>query len=361
MKKKNTFRKWMALFLSISMVAASGITSNVRLRAAEDTSIEETAATSQSSSATSNDDDMSTVADQNQSNASNITTTENVDLGQTGTAGVEETAPSVNTATQAETDTDEKTGENLETQSGIENQEETATADEVLKKQLDSATKTDYSYEDENVSVSAELADPHAVPDNAEFKVTQITSGEAFNAYLAALNAKAKDGQTYTAENTLLYDVAFLVDKLDESGNPTGQKEEFEPQAGTVKVSMNFKKSQLDENAGSDDIEINHLPLSDTVQSSVNKTLDATEFNADQVKVEDVIEQDGSVKNQTAEFTTDSLSVFSFTTEGAAESGFSLKVNVVFENAKNETDPNASLPENKFYVHLYKKNQWGGC
>ena len=173
-----------------------------------------------------------------------------------------------------------------------------------------------YTYEDDQVSVTATLSDPAAVPDDAEFKVTPITANSAVNAYLEALNKNSDEETEFTEENTLLYDIAFLVDKMDEDGNViSGEKVEFEPEVGTVKIEIKYKKSQLTGELGAtddEDVEIKHLPLSDAVLESVDTTVEATNISANDIKVEDVRAEVSVTENgvDIVEFVTDSFSVY---------------------------------------------------
>ena len=349
MKNKNTFRKWMALFLSISMVAASGITSNVRLRAAEDTPVQETTAEGTTSADTdasaSENADGTTVANVDQNDT---TRTEEIGLNGTEQAAEESAAPSAEENKNAETAAEAEQGttpatvaesENKETaadstasssvSSSSEEEDKNLTASEQIDEARKDATKREYSYEDDLVSVTATLDDPKAVPDNAEFRVTPVTKDSTdynYDAYMNALNddaAASSDSDTekqYTDENTLLYDMAFIypVEEKDEDGNVTQKEVEVQPAEGAVKISVNFKKDQLTKSLDADndsDVEIKHLLLTDAVKESNDTTADATNISADDVKVEDVKNADVSIDSQNAEFKADSFSVFSFKTD----------------------------------------------
>ncbi|MGN8738889.1 Spy0128 family protein, partial [Bilifractor sp. HCP3S3_D3] len=349
MKNKNTFRKWMALFLSISMVAASGITSNVRLRAAEDTPVQETTAEGMTSADTdasaSENADGTTVANVDQNDT---TRTEEIGLNGTEQAAEESAAPSAEENKNAETAAEAEQGttpatvaesENKETaadstasssvSSSSEEEDKNLTASEQIDEARKDATKREYSYEDDLVSVTATLDDPKAVPDNAEFRVTPVTKDSTdynYDAYMNALNddaAASSDSDTekqYTDENTLLYDMAFIypVEEKDEDGNVTQKEVEVQPAEGAVKISVNFKKDQLTKSLDADkdsDVEIKHLPLTDAVKESNDTTADATNISADDVKVENVKNADVSIDSQNAEFKADSFSVFSFKTD----------------------------------------------
>lgn len=342
MKNKNTFRKWMALFLSISMVAASGITSNVRLRAAEDTPVQETTA----EETTSADTDASATENAGETTVANVdqndtTRTEEIGLNGTEQAAEESAAPAEEENKNAETAAEAEQGatpatvadsENKETvadstasssSSSSEDEDKNLTASEQIDEARKDATKREYSYEDDLVSVTATLDDPKAIPDNAEFRVTPVTKDSTdynYDAYMNALNddaAASSDSDAekqYTDENTLLYDMAFIypVEEKDEDGNVTQKEVEVQPAEGAVKISVNFKKDQLTKSLDADkdsDVEIKHLPLTDAVKESNDTTADATNISADDVKVENV-NADASVDNNSVDFSATSFSVF---------------------------------------------------
>lgn len=183
-------------------------------------------------------------------------------------------------------------------------------------------TKADYVYEDSSVKVTATLTDPTAVPDDAEFRVTpvtQSTSGYNYDAYMGALNGAASDSEDeYTSENTLLYDVAFMVQKTDEEGNAIeGEFEEYQPEAGAVQINFDFKAAQLSDGLGAEEseaVEVGHLPLVDSVRESVDSTEAATDISAADVKVESV-DAAVNVDAETTSFAVDNLSVFYFKTD----------------------------------------------
>ncbi|MCF0110253.1 MAG: hypothetical protein HUJ57_09395, partial [Erysipelotrichaceae bacterium] len=132
------------------------------------------------------------------------------------------------------------------------------------------------------------MTDPKAVPDDAEFKVTQVTDENLLDVYLAAANTGNGEAE-FTKENSLLYDIAFLVDKLDEEGNKTGEKYEYQPEKGKVKIDIKFKKSQVTDQldvSKEEEVIVMHLPLKEEVKESVDKTLDATEIKPEDVIVE---------------------------------------------------------------------------
>jgi|GEM_PF-5087458 len=157
------------------------------------------------------------------------------------------------------------------------------TEDTVLTFKFTDGRKSVYTYEDENVTVTATLQHRNAIPDDAELVVNQMLPGGAYNydAYMGALNAmadellpdqaeaeaqqaaagtglrietdgaagEANDGteaKAFNETNTLLYDVAFMSSKIAEDGTVlTGEMAEFEPAEGSVRVQIQFKNAQL--------------------------------------------------------------------------------------------------------------------
>ena len=183
-------------------------------------------------------------------------------------------------------------------------------------------TKRVYEYSDDKVSVKATLQYPEAVPDDAEFVVTEITpqsSDYNYRAYMKALNDNAEmiddNNESYSDENTLLYDVAFFV--TDEDGN----KIEFQPEIGSVSISITFKNKQLEEKAddASDDEETTatliHMPLVDAVKENVDSTAEATNITADDIKIE-VVAEDVSVSAEKVDFSLSDFSVIAATING---------------------------------------------
>lgn len=150
-------------------------------------------------------------------------------------------------------------------------------------------TKRVYEYEDDKVKVTATLEKADAVPDDAYFDVTPLTEEEA-EKYLEALNADkdVENGDVLaTAENTLLYNIGFYTDE--------SKSEEIEPEEGSVKVTIEFKKDQLAEDIGAEnaeDIVVTHI-----VEDGSNIT------------TEEVV-SDSSVEDGIVDFTSDSFSIY---------------------------------------------------
>ena len=104
-----------------------------------------------------------------------------------------------------------------------------------------------YGYSDNSIQVTAQVLDPAAVPDNAELVVTPIVYGDAYDAYMSALNDQVEGH--YDESNTLLYDIAFLAPKADENGNILeGEFVEIKPSCDSVSITMQFIGNQLTEN-----------------------------------------------------------------------------------------------------------------
>ncbi|MCR5093321.1 MAG: hypothetical protein K6B72_05055, partial [Lachnospiraceae bacterium] len=165
--------------------------------------------------------------------------------------------------------------------------------------------RTSFVYEDGNARVTAVLSNPEALPAGTELKVTPIVPGDKnYDAYMEALNG-GEEG-SYSDENTLLYDIAFLAP--DENGNVV----EFQPEEGSVRVTIEFLQNQLTEDIEAEstaDIEVTHLPLTDEAKAASDTTLNAN-ITADDIEVKDV---EATVSVEGAEqvsFTETDFSVF---------------------------------------------------
>ncbi len=150
--------------------------------------------------------------------------------------------------------------------------------------------KTVFTYEDAYVTVTATLQHAGAIPDDAELIVTPITAKSSnynYDAYMEALNSGAEEEENakYSDENTLLYDIAFF--SVDEDGN----KIEVEPTEGSVNINMQFKAKQLEkeiEAVAEEDIEVVHMPLSESAKAASDSTAEATGISAADIIVEEV-------------------------------------------------------------------------
>lgn len=143
------------------------------------------------------------------------------------------------------------------------------------------ATKTVYEYEDSNVYVRAVLERADAIPDDAYFSVESITDTKE---YLDAMN---EGEEKYTDENTLLYDIAFYTDST--------KTEEIEPEAGSVSVTIRFKRNQINEElsgeAEVEDVTVTHFEENGntieavTVETSVSSDNTKVDFTVDSFSV----------------------------------------------------------------------------
>ena len=243
---------------------------------------------------------------------------------ETGDAAEEATDPAESQAGANDSDLEEENADNAyeEKGEGTENSEtaEAKTEAEAAEEEKDAGPadkKTEYVYSDKQIKVTATLSDPSAVPDEAELVVTPVTKdtdGYNYDAYMAALNKDAEES-SYTDENTLLYDIAFIV-------NEDGKKTEVQPEEGKVSIKAEFLKKQLTESIGTekaDEVKLVHLPLSDEIAGSVDTTAAATDIKASDIKVENVDANVTVGKKQEATFKTDSLSVWAFADGGTIE------------------------------------------
>lgn len=200
-------------------------------------------------------------------------------------------------------------------------------------------TQSTFTYDDGSVTVTAKLSDPASIPAGAKIVVTPVTSASTdynYKAYMDALNKSAEEGKKYTDDNTLLYDVAFMVPKTDDEDNAIdGQWVEAEPATGTVDIKVSFKKDQLTDGINaesSDNVEVKHLPLTDAVREGVDSTAAATDISAADVQVEDVRGVSVNVDSESVSLTTSSLSVMAFSAKKApAATGSDYYAQVDFE------------------------------
>ena len=181
--------------------------------------------------------------------------------------------------------------------------------------------RAEFVYSDDDVTVRATLSQVDAIPANATFQVKPITmnsEGYNYGVYMSALNEAAAEGVVYNDDNTLLYDISFMVPKTDDAGNAiAGQYVEYEPQAGTVSITITFNNAQLANQLDAtqaSDVEIVHLPLSTAVRNTVDSTEDATNIYVKDVAVESVQNPSASVAAEQVSFTVSSLSPIAVST-----------------------------------------------
>ncbi len=186
-------------------------------------------------------------------------------------------------------------------------------------------TKRVYEYEDNDVAVTATLEKADAIPDDAEFvvkKITPQTQGYNYDAYIQALNDNAaeirgEEDATISEEEVLLYDIAFFI--TDEDGN----RVEIQPEEGSVRISVQFKKNQFEDElaaAAEDDIQIVHLPLVESVREDVDTTADATDITAEDIQVQ-VVDNTAVASDESADFTLSDFSIAAFLANGKMAPG----------------------------------------
>ena len=179
-------------------------------------------------------------------------------------------------------------------------------------------TKDEFEFRNDEYSVKVKLSDPSALPDGVELKVTTInkdTKGYNYDAYIDALNENAQniadekeqnDAQTYNEANTLILDIAFLLDGV-----------EYQPGEGNVSVSLELVGNQLSETLGATDdssVGVIHLPVDETIMESLDATSDATDIAASDINVEVIKDStvDLSGDSDSVSFETDSFSAYAF-------------------------------------------------
>lgn len=170
------------------------------------------------------------------------------------------------------------------------------------------AAKTEYVWEDNKVKVTATLSEAGAIPDDAALVVTAVNNDSEEYSYKGYMDTLNQDEEEYTAENTLLYDIAFIKDKT-----------EVRPSNGTVSVRFEFLDSQLSESigAGKDaNVHVIHLPIRDA--EKYDRTADAKDIDVDDIDIEELTEKDNelsvNVEKEIVEFTSADFSVYAFTT-----------------------------------------------
>lgn len=215
------------------------------------------------------------------------------------------------------------------------------TTDTVVKLEYasDESDTYKFTYDDDDVIVTAVLQNANAIPENAELRATRITEGDAFEAYIDALNANDKSSEDdleqtgeseegsedtqasedlakHTGDNTLLYDIAFIVSEKDEEGNDT--EVEYEPTEGSVKITIEFKNKQLSDIGVSsqEDIEISHMILSEEAKDVAATTLEASQTaSASDITIEEITASaveagSDATSNEKIEFVAESFSVY---------------------------------------------------
>ena len=182
-------------------------------------------------------------------------------------------------------------------------------------------------YEDDSIEVTAEFAAGEQIPEGTRLLVTPVTDQSPdynYDAYMQALNdyendkaqeepqTQTIDGEKlslvsgedlYTQDNTLLYDIRFCYDQTGSDGSV--QTVDFEPEEGSVCVTMHLREDQLSDQIGAQDagsVEIVHMPADEE---------QAAELSPDDVEVQTVEDPDVDLTGQDqVSFQADSFSVY---------------------------------------------------
>ncbi len=184
---------------------------------------------------------------------------------------------------------------------------------------LKANTQESFEVSNDRVTVTAKLSNPAALPEGVALSVKELnaeTEGYNYNAYLQAMNNNAEaiaqasgqtEAQTYSENNTLLYDIAFMLDGV-----------EYKLAEGTVTVSMKLNNNQISEDLGAqnaEEVTVVHMPVSEEIMQNVDTTGDATDISANDITVE--VLSDSNIElgqnEDTVEFETGSFSVFAMT------------------------------------------------
>jgi hypothetical protein len=112
--------------------------------------------------------------------------------------------------------------------------------------------RTEYVYQDNNIIVKAVFSDAAAVPDNAELYVipiTEETDREQYNEVEVRISDSAQ-AENRTLTSFLAYDIYFMADGI-----------EYEPELGSVNVTIQYKNEILDKSIKdiSDEVKVLHL------------------------------------------------------------------------------------------------------
>ena len=174
--------------------------------------------------------------------------------------------------------------------------------------------KTEYVWKKGNLTVTATLTDPDAVPDDAELVVTPVTKSTKGYNYQAYMDALSGEIASSNENNTVLYDVAFLADEKDEHGEKTGRTIELQPEDDKVKVNFRFSSAELTDEIGAEyaeKVRVIHLPLVPEVKESADTTKDAVNIAAADISTETMDARVAvGTKSSKIEFTAEDFSVF---------------------------------------------------
>lgn len=287
---KINLKKWIALFLSVAMIAVSGITTNTSFLAAEYTEGQETTAGEEQSAVTET--------------PASTETQESTETPEVTTAPTQETTETSDAENNADENSTEKTQVvDLDTTTITPTPTEAPTPTEEAgdkEEKQEEDQREPYTTSAEGVTVTANLGDqPDILPKNTQFVVTPVTdstTGYNYDSYLQALNSNVgvdNNNPVYTSANTHFYDLAFL----DVTKNM-----EVEPQ-GSVSISMQFAEPLSKEFGVASDSQVQIFHLKNTGNSKYKSNETGT------ISVENINSNNLSAGSSYAEFSLDSFSV----------------------------------------------------
>ena len=236
----------------------------------------------------------------------------------------------------------------------IEKEDEEPAEEEVTDMELEEPVT--YTRTIDNVIVTA-IAESGVIPEDAEFIVTPVEKETAqYSEVASQLENKAKN-ENYSIEGFLAYDIYFA--------GSDGEK--INPEAGKVKISMEYQKSEAPEEIretagaetfsldGADNAENDQLFQSGENENAAQQTFDIAVMHLvedEDGNVQSVVDmtQDGTASVETsaegevqkAEFETESFSVFTITW---TNTNSKLSIRVV-DTAGNEIGQNSSVSLN---------------
>ncbi|MBO4991830.1 MAG: hypothetical protein J6E42_06715, partial [Firmicutes bacterium] len=201
-----------------------------------------------------------------------------------------ETETEIETESETKTETEIETESETEMETEIETESETETETEIETEEetVTESVKTEFSYQDSRVIIMAVAQKEANLPENAVLKADYIAPGSAaYEEAIAQIEAEYGSDNPAIQMTHVLYDVYFEADG-----------EEIEPEAGTVSVTMTFKRSILSDVEG------------DVISRDVIHIKD----NGETEKVTDYINTDSDGGVSAVGFTTDSFSLIAVTT-----------------------------------------------
>ena len=186
------------------------------------------------------------------------------------------------------------------------------------------------TYEDDNVKITVDAVESGNIPEGATLSVTPIIKQEITDSMSDEEKAKAEElndqydhtekklnekaeNETYNIAGFLAYDITFV----DADGN------KMEPN-GNVKISMDYKKAEIPEEAkkaleekkDEQKLDVTVMHLEEDEQGEVKEVVDMV---ADETK-EATVETTETKKVKKAEFVTNSFSVFALTWQNSLSS-----------------------------------------